>query len=309
MTFFDLLARGGAANCRHDSTDPFVHDSVTGRGRSKRSGQARARPADRRIRKTQVLLVLPGNSPRSRAFPPPLREADPAICGRFGACQPGEHGRRRCRPSSQACPATSAPPSSRACGATATPSAASPARASGWRRAGVALDDLVLGDATTGAGAGRGAGRRRRRLLPDPLDGGAGGRLRRRRAPPGRGLRAGRGGGRRRAPDRLPRRAAARRRAAFAPPRVAARGRGGAAGGGAGVGRAARLDRGRGALALVPLPRAADRAPAGARAARLAREPHAAGRRPRRARVPRRRGDARAPSTPAAPGTSAGPTS
>ena len=93
--------------------------------------------------------------------------------------------------------------------------------------------------------------------------------------------------------------------AALAPSRLAPGGRAGAAGRGAGVGRAARLDRRRRPLALVPLPRAADRAPAGARAAGLARQPHPADRRARRARVPGRRGDAAAPSTPAAPGTSA----
>ena len=38
-------------------------------------------------------------------------------------------------------------------------------------------------------------------------------------------------------------------------------------------------------------------------------QPHAARRRPRRARVPRRRGDRRHRATPAARGTSAGPTS
>ncbi len=140
--------------------------------------------------------------------------------------------------------------------------------------AGSALDDLVLGDATTGAGLERGAGRRRRRLLPDPLDGGPGGRLRRPRAPPGRALRRGRE--RRRACGGSSTSAACcpSDGAALAPSRLAAGGRADAAGRGAGVGRAARLDRHRRPLALVPLPRAADRAPAGARAAGLAREPH-----------------------------------
>ena len=54
------------------------------------------------------------------------------------------------------------------------------------------------------------------------------------------------------------------------------------------VDRAARLDRDRRPLALVPLPRAPDRAAAGAGPARLAAQPHAADRRPRRARLPRR---------------------
>ena len=142
-------------------------------------------------------------------FPPPLRDAEAAICVVLDGVSAWGAWAATCRPSSQACPATSAPPSSRACAATATPSAASPARASGWRRAGVELDDLVLGDATTGAG------------LDEALDGvdvayylihsmeGVGGALRGRRAPPGRGLRR-RGGRRGRAPDRLSRRPAAR---------------------------------------------------------------------------------------------------
>ena len=63
------------------------------------------------------------------------------------------------------------------------------------------------------------------------------------------------------------------------PARRGARGRG-----------AARLDRHRRAFALVSLPRADRRAPPRPRAARLARQPHAADRRPRRDRVPRARG-------------------
>ena len=100
-----------------------------------------------------------------------------------------------------------------------------------------------------------------------------------------------RGRRRRRAADRLPRRARAGRRPDLAPPRLAARGRGAAAGRRAGVDRDARLDRDRRALALVPLPRAAGRADARARAARVARQPHRAGRRPRHARVPDPRRD------------------
>ena len=104
-----------------------------------------------------------------------------------------------CRSSSPASPATSAPRSSRAL-------AADGHRVRGFARspervaaAGVALDELVIGDALTGAGLERGDGRRRGRLLPDPLDGGRG----RRRVP-----RA--GAARRRA---LRRRRAGRRRA------------------------------------------------------------------------------------------------
>ena len=78
---------------------------------------------------------------------------------------------------------------------------------------------------------------------------------------------AARGG---RAADRLPRRPAPPRRVAVAPPRLAPGGGAGAAGRRAGVDRAARLDRGRRPLALLPLPRAADRAPAGPRPAGVA---------------------------------------
>ena len=72
-----------------------------------------------------------------------------------------------------------------------------------------------------------------------------------------------------------------------AAPRQPARGRARPARRGAGVGRVARLDRDRRALAFVSVPGAAGRAAAGDAAARLARAPHAADRRARRARVPR----------------------
>ena len=151
-------------------------------------------------------------------------------------------------------------------------------------------------------GLAGGARRHRGRLLPDPLDGGPG-RVRRRRAPPGGAVRAGRGRGRVRRivylGGLLPHDGSL-----VAPPRLAPGGRAGAAGRRAGVDRAARLDPGRRPLAVVPLPRAADRAPAGARPAGLADQSHTADRRARRARVPgpRRHAGAR---TPGAPGTSA----
>ena len=179
-------------NCRHDLDRPLRsrlrHND---RPRSKRRGEAVQGLPSARIRKTQGFRVLPANSRCSMRFPPPFARWRPRILRGFrtvsawGACPACS---RRCRPSSPACPATSAPRSCRACCATATPSAASPARRERVAAAGAPLDDLVLGDATTGAGLDRGAGRRRRRLLPDPLDGG---RRRRgfvdRRAPPGRG--------------------------------------------------------------------------------------------------------------------------
>ena len=84
-------------------------------------------------------------------------------------------------------------------------------------------------------------------------------------------------------------------------------GRGAAAGRRAGVDRAARLDRDRRPLALVPVPRAPDRADAGAGAARVARQPHGADRRARHARVPRPRGDGAEGARRAGRGTSAGP--
>src|SRR3954451_21926045 len=65
---------------------------------------------------------------------------------------------------------------------------------------GAAFDELVLRDASTGTGlaqalergARKAARRRRGRLLPDPLDGGPGSRLRRRRVATGGALRGGR---------------------------------------------------------------------------------------------------------------------
>ena len=103
------------------------------------------------------------------------------------------------------------------------------------------------------------------------MEGAGGGGVRRPRARGGRALRG--RGGRRPACGGSSTSAACvpADGAALAPPRLAAGGRGGAAGRRAGVDRAARLDRDRRALALVPLPRAADRAPARAGAARLAR--------------------------------------
>ena len=177
-----------------------------------------------------------------------------------------------CRSSSPASRATSAPPSRRRSRARATPCAASPARPSAWRPPAWSSTTLVTGDALTGAGLERGDGRHRRRLLPDPLDGGRGGR-------------------------RVPRAGAPRRASASPPPRrrpgcggsstsagsCRARARPRAISprgwrsrrrcwrGSPGVDRAARLDRDRRPLALVPLPRAADRAAARAGAARLAR--------------------------------------
>ncbi len=135
-----------------------------------------------------------------------------------------------------------------------------------------------------------GARRHRRRVLPDPLDGGSGQqRLPRARAPRRRAVR-----------HRRARRPACagsstsaawcRRGQPVAPSCLAPGGRAGPARGRRRGDRAARLDRDRRPLALVPLPRAPDRAPARARAPRLARPPHPADRRPRRARLPRPRG-------------------
>ena len=137
--------------------------------------------------------------------------------------------------------------------------------------AGVLLDELVTGDALTGAGLDRAMdGVEVAYYLIHSMEGAAGGAF------PEQELRgaerfaaaAQRGRG---AADRLPRRARAARRRRLAPPRLADGGRGGAAGSRARVDRAARLDRDRRPLALVPLPRAADRAAARAGAARLAR--------------------------------------
>ena len=157
-------------------------------------------------------------------------------------------------------------------------------------RAGALPDELVLGDVDDRRGPRRRARGRRGRLLPDPLDGGRRGRrVRRRGAALRRALRRGGGGGRGGA-RRLPRRARPGRRAALPPPGLPPRGRARAARRRARVGRAAGVDRDRRPLALLPLPRAADRADARDGAAGVARQPHRADRRPRRARVPRRRG-------------------
>ena len=174
--------------------------------------------------------------------------------------------------------------------------------------AGVALDDLVIGDALTGAGLDRALdGVDVAYYLIHSMEGAAGGALPRAGAPRGRAASP-------------PRRGAAgvrrivylgglvpRGRRGVAPPRLAAGRRGGAAGRRAGVDRPARLDRDRRPLALVPLPRAADRAAARARAARLARatargRSTAATCSPTWPPPPPRR-----PSSPAARGTSPGP--
>ena len=75
--------------------------------------------------------------------------------------------------------------------------------------------------------------------------------------------------------------------AALAAPREPPRGRADPGRGRARQRRAARLDRDRRALGVVPRDRAADRAAAGDPAAAVATQPHAADRRARRRRVPR----------------------
>ena len=150
--------------------------------------------------------------------------------------------------------------------------------------AGVELPELVVGDAVTGAGLDRGA----RRVdvayyLIHSMEGAAAGAFAAEelRAAEAFAAAAGAAGVRRVvylgglvAPGApLSRHLASR----LAVEQTPARGR-------AGGDRAARLDRDRRPLALVPLPRPADRAHAGARPARLARQPHGADRRARRAR-------------------------
>ena len=156
--------------------------------------------------------------------------------------------------------------------------------------AGAVPDALVLGDVVTGAGLDE--------ALEDvevayylihSMEGAAAGAFADTERRSAETFAAARGGGGRAARG-LPRRAGARRRAALAPPRLPPRGGARPAGGGARDDRAARLDRHRRPVALVPLPRPADRADAGAGAAGLARQPHRADRRPRRARVPGPRG-------------------
>ena len=182
-------------------------------------------------------------------------------------------------------------PRRRACSATATRSAASPARASGSRSRGALPDELVLGDVATGAGLEEAlAGAEVAYYLVHSMEGAAAGAFADAERRSAETFAAARPRGRR-APGRLPRRAGAAGRAAVPPPRLAPRRRAGAAGGRAADDRAPRLDRDRRPLALVPLPRPAHRADAGDGAARLARQPHGADRRPRRARVPGPRRD------------------
>ena len=136
--------------------------------------------------------------------------------------------------------------------------------------AGVLLDDVVVGDAVTGAGLARALdGDDVAYYLIHSMEGPAGTGFAEQERRVGRALRH-RGPGRRRAPGRLPRRARARHGHGVAPSCLAPGGRGGAARGGRRADRAARLDRDRRPLALVPLPRPADRAAAGAGAAGLA---------------------------------------
>ena len=258
--------------CRHYPRHSSFTTSSQDEQQAKRDGRRACNGRNPQI--ARFSWASPQIGPNARRFRPPCGKATPHLWAVFGL-QPGKVC--GCRPSSPASPATSAPPSCRALRATATTCAASPARASASRRAGAQLDELVLGDALDRRRARRGAGRRRGRLLPDPLDGGRGGgafaehgaRAAPSASPPPRrrpacgGSSTSAGSCRATAP---PSRHLASR---LAVEEALLDGR-------AGVDRAARLDRDRRPLALVPLPRAADRAAARAGAARLARQPHRA---------------------------------
>ena len=218
--------------------------------------------------KRRVLRAFPGNSPHFTRFPPPLRDAAPRSLRRFRACQRWG-GWPPCRPLSPACPDMSARRSSR--GSPRRPRRArlrplARARGGGGRRArrprARRRDDR--------RGPGGGARRHRGRLLPDPLDGGSRGEFvdverRQAEAFAARRARPACAGSSTSAAccphDGAPSRHLASRLAVeqalldAVPESVALR---------------ASIVVAR-PLALVPLPRAADRAPAGARAARLAR--------------------------------------
>ena len=149
--------------------------------------------------------------------------------------------------------------------------AASPARPSAWRRPACALDELVTGDALTGAGLDEAIdGVEVAYYLIHSMEGAAGGAFpEQERRGAERFAAAAQAAGVRRVVylgGLVPREGAASRhlasRLAVEEALLAARAR---------VDRAARLDRDRRPLALVPLPRAADRAAAGAGPARLAR--------------------------------------
>ena len=256
-------------NCRHASIDPFVHDSVTTTGRDQSAGGAGRARACRQpgSAKRRVSVAFPQIARCSCEILPLCGMAIPHPAGfssvsAWGACPAC---RLRCRPSSPACPATSARRSSRASSATATPSAASPARASacwrpgrssttscsatrrparGWTRALDGVDvAYYLIHSMEGAGGERSwtssAARPRRSRAPRPPPACGGSSISAACCPPTA-----------RSSRHLASRLAVEQALLEAAPRVD---------------RAARLDRRRRPLALVPVPRAADRAPAGAR--------------------------------------------
>ena len=222
--------------------------------------------ASARSRKSRLIGCDPANeAPSGPVFPSGAGSPSPLF--RAGSLSDPA----RCRPSSPASRATSAPPSRPRL------------RRDGHAVRGFARDARARAGRTGRRGRAR-ATRSRGAGLDEALDGvevayylihsmegAADGAFADARAARGRALRARRRGapGVRRVVYLGGLRAA--RRPALAPPRLAPGRRGGAAGRGAGVDRAARLDRDRRALALLPLPRAADRAAAGAGAARLAR--------------------------------------
>ena len=277
---------------------PLLHDSTTGRAQAKRAGTPGATPESANRTLFGASPQIPPNGPKT-SLPARTR---PRILGGFRGRSVGEGVRMQILVTGV----------SGYVGAALAPALAG----EGHRRARLRALARARGGGRRGARRARdrrradrrrargGDGRRRGRLLPDPLDGGRGRRrVPRAGAPRRRALRRRRAGGRR-APRRLPRRARAARGRRLAPPRLAARGRGVAAVGGARVDRAARLDRDRRPLALVPLPRAADRAAAGAGAARVAAQPHAPDRRARRASPSCAPPPTRPPRSPAARGTS-----
>ena len=200
------------------------HDSTN---RTSASKARRDAGVQRRNPQTARFSGLPRKYPRTGRKHPCLREVDPASWAVFAARSVGEGVRMQILVTGVSGYVGAAlAPALAGEGHDVRGFARSPERVAA---AGVALDELVTGDALTGAGLERGDGRRRGRLLPDPLDGGRGRRRVPRAGAPRRGALRRRGAGGRRAPDRLPRRARAARGRRLAPPRLAARRRGGAA--------------------------------------------------------------------------------
>ena len=259
--------------------------------RSKHHRAGRSRAAARATPQiAEKTTSIPGNS-RNQSLSCDNRRSTRALSGRSAiGARPARHHLRRCASSSPAPAASSARCWSRGCAPTGTSVRALARDPRGSRGARRATADEARWPSSRWCAATRSPARGSTRALEgvevayylihsmERATRGCGA-VRRARARRGRELRRG-GGARRGAADRLPRRPAAARgelqRAsaaqrrdaptarALAPPRQPRGGRADPARGRARLGRAARVDRDRRALALVPPARSAGRAHAGA---------------------------------------------